>query len=635
MKKFTSISVVTLLSTLTSGLAIAAEPGFSNRSAVVTLPNISVTEQAKAGAFYDPIYAQSVTVISREQLEQSSVTNVNEALGLINGVTVQRRGMPGMQADISVRGSNFKQVLLLINGVPYNSAQTGHLNSVLPVPFSAIERIEVVKGPGAVEYAGLGNGGIINFITRQPEQSELEVDAALGSHDSRQATGIIGTKVGDTSHLFSASGYRNGDYDLRGDLSRTPQAFNPPSKHPNAAENRQLFYAGATQKEAWGADWGATASRHEFDAFGFYSDKFPVANELTHSGLAWVNTHYTTDRWRLHARGYARQQEDHFDTQIGANSYINEHRTTTTGADIDALYDDALGTTGVGGKVQFAKMTSNTLQGPNAHRLHHRNQSTLWLNRQQQLGDKLTATVGLNWVDYQRYGDYLLPSAALAWQFSPLWLAHINWGKSARQPTYTELYANSSSDKGNAKLKVEKSTAQEVGIDGKFKQQRLSLAAFQRKTTDFIDFVENPPGGGVFYADNLNAFETQGGNASWTWVANQPLLEQFTLDYERLHFKADAETSKNTLRLPWQTWRMQTVTPLPWHLRLTVDVRRPTYRGQDDATQLGSQLSWKKDEITVYIKGQNLLNKDTIEAGFAPVSGRWVMAGVNYRIAGF
>lgn len=76
-------------------------------------------------------------------------------------------------ADLgAVRGSNFEQTLA-VDGAPIHCPQTGHHNLDLPVPLSAIVRIDVVKSAGIIAYGGNCTGGVTNSITRRADHTEL------------------------------------------------------------------------------------------------------------------------------------------------------------------------------------------------------------------------------------------------------------------------------------------------------------------------------------------------------------------------------------------------------------------------------------------------------------------------------
>ena len=70
----------------------------------------------------------------------------------IPGVEVQSRGPLGAQSDISLRGSTFQQVLVLLDGLRINDPNTGHFSGYLPITPSQIDRIEVLKGAASSVY---------------------------------------------------------------------------------------------------------------------------------------------------------------------------------------------------------------------------------------------------------------------------------------------------------------------------------------------------------------------------------------------------------------------------------------------------------------------------------------------------
>ncbi len=80
------------------------------------------------------------------------------------GVHVRRFGGPGAPAEISIRGSSASQVVVLLDGVRLNSAQTGAVD-LSTVPLDLLERIEVSRGAGSVQTGSDAIGGVVNLIT--------------------------------------------------------------------------------------------------------------------------------------------------------------------------------------------------------------------------------------------------------------------------------------------------------------------------------------------------------------------------------------------------------------------------------------------------------------------------------------
>ena len=110
---------------------------------------------------------RTLTVITREQIEALAAYSVPDVLRLVSSVDVRARGERGVQTDFAVRGATFGQMLVLIDGVRLNDQQSGHHNGDIPVPLDAVERIEVLHGPGASVFGADAYGGAVNIITRR------------------------------------------------------------------------------------------------------------------------------------------------------------------------------------------------------------------------------------------------------------------------------------------------------------------------------------------------------------------------------------------------------------------------------------------------------------------------------------
>ncbi|MGZ5210331.1 MAG: TonB-dependent receptor, partial [Kaistella sp.] len=109
---------------------------------------------------------ENVTVITRDQLENSPAKSIEEVLAQFTGFDIRRRGGNGVQADISVRGSSFEQVLILVNGVRMSDSQTGHNSMNIPFDLASVERIEIIKGPSARSFGQNAYAGVVNIITK-------------------------------------------------------------------------------------------------------------------------------------------------------------------------------------------------------------------------------------------------------------------------------------------------------------------------------------------------------------------------------------------------------------------------------------------------------------------------------------
>ena len=107
----------------------------------------------------------SVLTISKEEINNSTATNISELLQQIAGIDIRRRGVEGMQADLYIRGGSFDQTLLLIDGIKVEDPQTGHHTMNMTLPLEVIEKIEITKGAASRIYGQNAFTGAVNIIT--------------------------------------------------------------------------------------------------------------------------------------------------------------------------------------------------------------------------------------------------------------------------------------------------------------------------------------------------------------------------------------------------------------------------------------------------------------------------------------
>jgi len=115
----------------------------------------------------------SATVIDGRTLEESRSFNVNEALRKVPGVHVRDEEGVGLRPNIGIRGMNptrSTKTLLLEDGLPLSFAPYGDNASYYHPPIDRYDAIEVSKGSQVIRFGPQTAGGVINYITPEPQQ---------------------------------------------------------------------------------------------------------------------------------------------------------------------------------------------------------------------------------------------------------------------------------------------------------------------------------------------------------------------------------------------------------------------------------------------------------------------------------
>src|SRR5690606_14712771 len=182
------------------------------------------TQRVSGQLFANTIAEQAfaVEVLERSDIELLPVTNIADALEWVTGLDVRQRGSSGTQVDLGIRGAGYEQTLILLDGVRMNDPQTGHHNFNIPVALEDIERIEVVRGPGAGQYGPNGNAGVINLVTRKAITTENSRQAGVkleaGSYEYLRGVLSLAKTEGKWSHFVSGQQQESDTYISGSDL---------------------------------------------------------------------------------------------------------------------------------------------------------------------------------------------------------------------------------------------------------------------------------------------------------------------------------------------------------------------------------------------------------------------------------
>jgi outer membrane cobalamin receptor len=142
-------------------------------------------------------------VIDSTTVQDTPAQSLDDVLRHVPGVNLPIQ--TGIEAhptadNVSMRGLGGIHALVLVDGVPLNDPffgyfQWGH------IPLESIDRVEVVRGGGSPLWGNFAMGGVINVVTRAPEEDTATANAGGGGFGRCQEMG--GVKLTLTAKRFS------------------------------------------------------------------------------------------------------------------------------------------------------------------------------------------------------------------------------------------------------------------------------------------------------------------------------------------------------------------------------------------------------------------------------------------------
>lgn len=504
-------------------------------SSKITLNEIQVSGKRAPGIYQET--GRQIAVISREQIEKLPAQSIQGLLRTALGVDIRERGPLGMQADISMRGGSFDQVMILLNGINVTDPQTGHYGLNLPVDLASVERIEILRGPAARVHGPNAFDGAINFVTKSGSENKVSAQLTAGDHGLYNLHAGLSHRKGAFGNYFSAQkgasdGYiDNTDFDIlnlyyRGQVTREQSKF-----------SLQLGY----NDKSYGANSFYSASYpNQFDA----NRTLFAAASMESSGLI-----------RIRSDVYWRRHHDRFElfrNYIGAASWYtghNYHLSETAGASLNATTSWSLGTTSLGAELRSESIWSNVLGLPmdkpldvpgenegQFTRSFNRTNFSVFAEHNIYFGRfDLSGGVLINRHSNSGYGVDWYPGIDLSYRLTSLLRWTASYNRSLRMPTFTDLFYSGPTNVGNPNLKPERAETYETAFRLRNEFYSASVGGFYRIGRDLIDWGRIP-GETVYTTSNINRVEALGTEAAADLllselIPGQTLLRSLSVNY--------------------------------------------------------------------------------------------------------
>lgn len=415
-----------------------------------------------------------ITLYERSREAAAPVQTYESALRLLPCVDIRERGGKGAQADMEVRGGTSDQTMVLLNGINFTDARTGHQSHSLPVDIESISGISLVDGiPGAGALSGA-----VNISTAGLCPKYLRSEVSAGQYGYMYA-GLSGAYTADNANVFASASVRNSD----------GYRYNTDYRNYNAFVRAQ----GGTATSGH-FDFQAGAQKRAFGSNGFYAAYNPDQYEETSTFLASLRWSAGFGRLGLSAALSYRKNFDRYDWTRGVPS--NWHNTDNAGAEIRAAMPWAAGITTLGADWMYNHIFSSNLGDPLPSPVgkdgrykcaKSRNTANVYLRHVKRWGMfDISATGGAS---FTPYGTAALWSAAVGCHPAEGMSIKASAGQSMRLPTFTDLYYTSKAQINNLGLVPEKAITYSLDFSWKREQWKAGAHAYFRDSRDQIAWV--------------------------------------------------------------------------------------------------------------------------------------------------
>ncbi len=143
----------------------------------------------------------SVTIITRDDIEEQQASSVQDLLRVVPGIDIVNNGGAGKSTSVHIRGTNSGHVLVLIDGVKVGSATLGE-TAFQHIPIEQIDRIEIVRGPRSSLYGSEAIGGVIQIFTRNGG-GETKPNFSIGAGSNGTYSASAGISGGGEKSWYS------------------------------------------------------------------------------------------------------------------------------------------------------------------------------------------------------------------------------------------------------------------------------------------------------------------------------------------------------------------------------------------------------------------------------------------------
>ncbi len=422
----------------------------------------------------------SVSVLTADDIEALGSDFVLDAIATMPGVTINQNGSFGGVASVRIRGASSAQTLVIIDGVVVNDPTSpGGGFDFARVDSANVDRIEVLKGPQSTLWGTDAIGGVVNIVTKRPEEGlNGNVFAQAGSFNSfRGGAGIEGANerfdfrlaaTGISTDGISKADEINGNTEKDGHDSSTVSAKGGVRLAGDARLQASLLWSDAES---------------EFDSFSF-GDQGNVADgdevSRTEELVGNISLHLPLFDGKLEnviLAGYSDIDRQSFSDGLPGFSSKGDRRSYR--------YQGTMRLNDTNRFAFGAEREDSKANGDNT------SINGLFALYELQALDSLTLTAGVRRDDHDRFDAETTGRLAVAYNPHDQVTLRASWGEGFKAPTlFQTTFFCCGATAPNPNLKPETSDAYDIGVTFRTTDARgeIGLTYFDQDIVDLITF---------------------------------------------------------------------------------------------------------------------------------------------------
>lgn len=517
------LAAVTLGSTGVAWAADAPETG-KDETIVITANRLKNT---KADTPAD------VTVITSQQITDRGYRTVTDALEDVPGARVMQNGVGAYESHIMLNRD--ERVLVMVDGRRFNHSMGTMVKSTFDAhtlpPVDMIERIEVVKGGASTLYGADAVGGVINIITKTPEETTGKIRVGYGSWGNQDLGLSVGGKV-DKNGIQVAASRNKASYfkykDTNGDTKKWPGQSNYTQDNISLKLTHDFTESDGLTLNY---DYSIMDGNNPYSVNSYSPSQ--IDKKTNNVGLRYD--------WNRDAKnsGYLQTYRNYY-------SYFNQGSMDETDWGIEGQQNFVLSDTNtlVGGlEYRNAKAHSEgNYSGKKGY-----NTKAVFLQDQWQFAPTWQLNTGIRFTDHSRSGNRTTGSASINKKFSKDSNAYFSWNQVFRTPTIDDLYYDKDYGMygkyvGNENLKAETGNVYTLGYNFKADSKTdVGISAFYSNLYNAINWRKVPVSLWVSdsYAENIEREKKRGLSLNVTHKLNKLWDVDASYTYVRVTGKSE------------------------------------------------------------------------------------------------